>query len=242
MVTKDIIEATYRIRVGSETGTAFAVNHHGSTVFVTARHMFSTLIDEFEHNPNLSHRMHVHQISISNYIEDDLVIDNVLVYFNLDFDIAVFTIDWPQYFRAIPSDQLSSKGIVLGEEVFLLGFPFIFDKKICNINPDKKVPFYLPIIKHGIISTFENEDGTRLLIDTHNNPGFSGGPVAKCIPGKGAQVIGVINGYYYDEYAGKVKEDSNSGFATVCPIKRALELFDFIDTFSNYFTKIEGEN
>ena len=64
-------------------------------------------------------------------------------------------------------------GLVYGQQVYFLGYPFGWDSGGEQIN--RGVP--LPFVKGGIVSAMEVGDVSRIFLDAHVNEGFSGGPV-----------------------------------------------------------------
>lgn len=89
-------------------------------------------------------------------------------------------------------------GIVYGQDVYFLGFPYGMTGEIGQMNRD----FPLPFVKKAIVSCLQTtqKDAQLLFLDGHNNPGFSGGPVVFKEPNKNDfKVAGVISGYRYNE-------------------------------------------
>ena len=95
--------------------------------------------------------------------------------------------------------------------------------------------FPLPLVKKGIVSMF---DGNIILLDGHNNPGFSGGPVVfhPNSHSNDLSVAGVIAGYRFDRepvYKNQEQEQkgkplgyykANTGIIVTYEIRHALEL------------------
>ena len=75
-------------------------------------------------------------------------------------------------------------------------------------------------------------DGKPLLLDGHNNAGFSGGPVVRRLNGNEQSVIAVVSGYRYDR--GRMRDengnetsytyDTNTGIIVAHNIRHAVEL------------------
>ena len=74
-----------------------------------------------------------------------------------------------------PSHPLvpSTAGLVYGQSVSFLGYPFGWNSGGEHIN--RGIP--LPFAKAGIVSALEFGDVKRIFLDAHGNKGFSGGPV-----------------------------------------------------------------
>ena len=94
---------------------------------------------------------------------------------------------------------IGSDGLVVGQDMFFLGFPY---GMIADVGPiNRGLPF--PLVKKGTLSAVTRDDsgGHLLLLDGHNNPGFSGGPVVFSAPGTPAtnlRVAGVVSGYRFE--------------------------------------------
>lgn len=87
--------------------------------------------------------------------------------------------------------MVSSDGMAYGQELYFLGFPYNFLGNV--IFTDAGYP--LPFAKRATVSCF---DENVYLLDGHNNPGFSGGPVVFS-PHGGVitSVAAVISGYKF---------------------------------------------
>ena len=123
-------------------------------------------------------------------------------------------------------------GIIYGQDVFFLGFPYGLKGEIGQMNRD----FPLPFVKKAIFSCLQNTPtGAQLLfLDGHNNPGFSGGPVIfKESNSNEFKVAGLISGYRYNEepiYQGEEKlplvYKYNTGIIISYGIKHAVDLIE----------------
>ena len=122
--------------------------------------------------------------------------------------------------------RLTTKGLVLAEDIYFLGFPYGLGMEVeTRLNAD----FPLPLVKKAVVSALGWEDGP-LLLDGHNNAGFSGGPVARRATREGQTVVGVVSGYRYDRH--KVRDekgdetthtyDTNTGIMIAHDIRHAL--------------------
>src|SRR5690606_36920648 len=87
----------------------------------------------------------------------------------------------------------------------------------------------------GIISgfVFNNEILNTILLDGHNNPGFSGGPVVSKIPNTNNEfnVVSVISGFRADQQHALINNQptaitfrSNTGIIISYPISLAIDL------------------
>ena len=145
-----------------------------------------------------------------------------------DTDVTVLA---PQELFGAPHPlRLTMAGLVLAEDVYFLGFPFGL---IAEVKTELNADFPFPLVKKAIVSAV-GFDGAPMLLDGHNNAGFSGGPVARRGTNKEQTVIGVVSGYRYDRQ--KVRDkygketaftyDTNTGIIIAHNIKHALTLIE----------------
>jgi len=162
-VPHTLVRATYNIKENNQLGTSFLIDYKSNQFLVTARHLF----------PNA-----VHKTIISFKILKDTswvtLNATVLISDTPQIDIAILQLD-PSNYLPNPFSFDSPSDNVLGDGGYFLGFPFgLKNDDLGKVNYGfpfplvKKVTFSGAIIKNGI---------SILLLDGHNNPGFSGGPV-----------------------------------------------------------------
>ena len=160
-------------------GTAFMIDVEGAEYLVTAKHLFDQAatshdIQLFRNNRWASYKL------------------NDIVFCRSEADIVVLRLQE----RLIPPDlpvTPSVEGLVLGQDVYILGFPHKMYEDIgqqLGGNP-------CPLIKRGIASSLGGGDPKVLFVDTLSNEGFSGGPVVFLPPNspKSVQIAGVISGF-----------------------------------------------
>jgi hypothetical protein len=151
-------------------------------------------------------------------------------------DVAVFSIGDTKIVRDDMSLLPSSDGVVLSQEAFFLGYP------LPNSLP---LSGRLPAVRKGIVSQRAVFNGVvAWIIDGHNLPGFSGGPLVFADHGglgSSWQVLGVVSAYVQHTIAVEVTGDalpgdtgltvpSNAGLVVVYDIKHAIDAIDaFID-------------
>lgn len=175
-----ILESTFNIFYGSGSGTAFIVNGKKAQYLVTAKHIFGnaiktdTLID----------------VQIKGGKIDKKLKCKVYFHDNLHVDIAVLKLDT----LIITGETLPlGKGseYFMAQECLFLGFPLF---NLGTQTENGKIPF----IKKAIISAFHEKNKVRLmLLDGHNNPGFSGGPIITYSENMGKQfIVAVVSGYF----------------------------------------------
>ena len=165
MITTNVLQRTFQIRYGEATGTCFTIDVGGRQYLVTARHVVKGI--EHKDTVHIQHEKTWKELKtsvawISSSVED----------------IAILS---PKI-QLSPSHPLepTTKGIVLGQSVYFCGYPYGLKMELGRINRG----FPLPLVRHGILSGLMLEEGHEsLIIDGHNNPGFSGGPVVFTEPG-----------------------------------------------------------
>ena len=211
MITSNFIHRTFRIRYKTAIGTAFTVDVDGRQYLVTAQHIVPSInqqasIDVFSNNEWVSI-----PVQLVGHGSDTI-------------DLSVFA---PGVMLTPPGlpIQASSDGMAYGQELYFLGFPYHFLGNI--IFAEQGYP--LPFVKRAILSCFS---GDVYLLDGHNNPGFSGGPVVFGHPGASpTNVAAVISGYKFVPepiYEGGVETELtyryNTGIIVAYKIEHAVSL------------------
>ena len=179
MITTNVLSRVFHIKWRDSTGTAFAIDHASKQYLVTARHVVKG-IDSGD--------------SIRVFHEEQwkhLAVDVVGIG-DGDADVAVLSCP----IRISPSLDLtaSQAKLIYGQQVFFLGYPYRMDSGGEKINRGLPLPF----VKSGIVSAFEFGDVSKIYLDAHVNPGFSGGPVVFAPMGGSAtdlRVAGVVAHY-----------------------------------------------
>ncbi len=214
MITTNAIQRTFHIKIGESTGTCFTVDVDGRQYLVTAKHVVENLNGA---------------CSIEIYHEKQWKSIDVTVVGHCDkgIDISVLTAN----FQISPTHQLepTSAGLVYGQDVYFLGFPYGMSGELGEINSD----FPLPFVKRALVSNMIFENDTHIcFLDGHNNPGFSGVPVVFKEPGKqDYKVCSVISGYRYAKepiYQGDnpvpLELRANTGIVITYGIQHAVDL------------------
>jgi len=176
MITSNVVHRVLRIRHGTSSATAFALDVDGRQYIVTARHAVETLADPGNVDIFAKGEWQPNSVRLVGHAPGDR-------------DISVLTLD-----RQIVPTQLSmeptSKGVIYGQDVFFLGFPYGLLGKFMLAEHGHP----LPLVKRATVSLFETSE--VFLLDGHNNPGFSGGPVVFTVPGTNEyKVFAVISGF-----------------------------------------------
>jgi hypothetical protein len=217
MITVNVLQRTFCIKVGNSIGTCFALDFEGRQYLVTARHVVESLAGEA-------------QVSILREGWQSLSV--ILVgHGQHSVDVSVLA----------PSVQLSRKDLPLSgsidkitfaQDVYFLGFPHGLHSELGVINRKFPVPFVRKALLSAIIT---GDDGEQIfLLDGHGNPGFSGGPVVFSKLGRPANeltVAGVVSGHHViqspvlssgEETSLRVEE--NAGIVISYDIQLALDL------------------
>ena len=123
----------------------------------------------------------------------------------------------------------TTAGLTIGQDVCFLGFPYGLATHVGLIN--RRFP--IPLVKRAIVSGM-NLDTHVLLLDGHNNRGFSGGPVfyhRNNDPKRDPTVIAVVSGFKYgwepvyeDENPTGLRYKHNTGIVVAYDIKHVTDL------------------
>ena len=214
-VTANILQRTFRIGYRGSAGTCFTIDVGGKRYLITAKHVVDGIQDD--ETVDISHN------------KDWLPIRVRLVGHGAgDIDVTVLA---PQMmFGAAHSLKHSTAGVVLGEDIYFLGFPYGLSMEV---KTDLNAGFPLPLVKKAAVSALGLEDGP-ILLDGHNNVGFSGGPVARRGTREEQTVIGVVLGFRYDrhkvldEHGNETSNtyDTNTGIIIAHDIRHALAIIE----------------
>lgn len=198
------LEATFNLFYKNGCATSFVVNSSKGQYLVTAKHVFGNTIQSGEPV----------NIRLVGGKIDSVFKSTVYIHKNPVIDIVVLKLENPLVHTDVPPLKYADS-YILGQECLFLGYPLSFQGTVTDIG---RVPF----IKRAIISAFQKENNASiLLLDGHNNPGFSGGPIITYNREMNSQyIIGVISGYIpqpqdieltVDEVVHKIKVNENSG-------------------------------
>ena len=211
-VTTNILQRTFHIHYKGNTGTCFTVDIEGRRYLITARHVVDSIGDG-------------EVVDISH--ERGWVPLRVRLVGHGAGDIDVTALAPQELFGASHSLTLTTAGLTLAEDIYFLGFPYGLGMEV---KTELNSGFPLPLVKKAVVSALGLVDGP-LLLDGHNNIGFSGGPVARRGTKENQTVIGVVSGYRYDRHQvldenGKETShtyDTNTGIIIAHDIRHALE-------------------
>lgn len=211
MVTSNVIQRTFRIKVHDSCGTGFTIDVDNKQYIVTAKHIVSMLEGRADIEIFHDNMWKKIQVTVVGHCDGDI-------------DISVLTTN-KQISPKHPLEA-SSAGMVYGQDVYFLGFPYQ-GYSMGQMNRDFPIPF----VKKAIVSCFGVENGIYYL-DGHNIPGFSGGPVIfKRNNSREYQVCSIISGYkyakapvFYNDEATHLESRVNTGIIVTYGIKHAIDL------------------
>ena len=223
MVQAEIICRVIRVRIANNLGTAFSIESHGVQFLVTAKHLFQAVGYPVSTTVSFLIGAEYKPFYVDvRYPSEQMV------------DIAVMKPKTSQYLTPSYENINSSEGLVYGQDVYFVGFPFEYDS-ILGMLPGTEMP--VPFVKKACLSAFLNDGLGTILLDGINNPGFSGSPVCYKKIGRNEhsmRILGVVSSYrnhmlpLFDKNGRKldyyVKE--NTGIIFVSDIRHAVEIAD----------------
>ena len=180
MITSNVIHRTFRLKHGDAVGTCFTIDVEGRQYVVTARHVVESLLPggtvevEILHDGDWKPLM-VHVAWLSEQ----------------PADVAILA-PRQQLSHASLSLEPTATGISVGQQVYFLGFT---EMELLAFPESGGFP--MPLVRQGILAGIIVRSGTAVLvIDGHNIPGFSGGPVVFKPEGSSEfRVAGVVSAY-----------------------------------------------
>lgn len=217
MLTTNVIHRVFFLKAGEGTGTVFAIDEGGKQYLVTAAHVVEGLSAPY--NVSIFHQGQWKDLPLQ------------LTGISSVADVAVFSAG----VQLAPSYSLpaTTNGVIYGQDVHFLGFPYGIVSDIGTLN--RGFPF--PLVKAACLSAFIKDDNgaSIILLDGHNNPGFSGGPVVFHEHGQplssGLRVMSVVSGYRFAHepvFLGDAESPAvvraNTGIVITYDIKHAIEL------------------
>ena len=226
VLTTNVLQRIFHVNCGDGTGTAFAIDYDSRQYLVTAAH----ILDGFEqtgiqiYHEQQWKNLNCKVVGRGNYIAGQ---DNG------EPDVAVLATN--RQIAPVHPMPASAAHIVLGQTIYFAGFPY---GRMQNVQRELNRDFPLPLVKSGILSSVGFGDGV-LLLDGHNNPGFSGGPVVFVPngqqPNRDTQfnVAGIVSAYPAPSepvYNAEGKEigyiRNNPGIVIAYSIQRAIEYIE----------------
>lgn len=217
MISNYALQRTLRIKYKENVATCFTIDVDARQFLVTARHVIPSVEDNVRIEIYHESRWKTVPCKVVGYTDDEV-------------DIIVLA----------PAEQLTPKhpllptvdGLILGQDVYFLGFPYNLHLELYDAN----LYLPMPLVKKACVSllSFGQGEPRRMLLDGHNNRGFSGGPVLFYPNGDSSgdiRVAGVISGFvstsekvFYQENATPLHYIYNTGIIRAFPIIYALEI------------------
>jgi hypothetical protein len=181
--TDHTLTRVFQIQAGTKIGTAFTIEVDGREYLITAKHVVSELLNT------------KNEVQICRSDGQCPAMEVTILRCDDPIDIAILVLRRPMSPRSQVRPEL--RGLVYGQDIFFLGFPFGLNTML---GTDPHYP--VPLIKKGTASGEVRINGaTVILIDGHNNPGFSGGPVVYrdlANPSGLEKIAGVVSGFRND--------------------------------------------
>lgn len=216
MVPLTALQRTFNMQYNGENATCFTVDLYNKQYLVTARHAL----------PDVGKYTTIQLQHDGQWKDLDC---RVVGSAPGDIDISVLAP--PRALSPSLPFEPTAKHLQLGQDTFFLGFPYGLQAEV----GDENAYFPLPLVKKACVSMLSQRqnDTHYFLLDGHNNPGFSGGPVIYTPPGNDdiVCVAGVVAGFTYawDRVflGGKETEMSiryNTGIITAYSIDYALKV------------------
>lgn len=181
VITSEILTRVFHIRFRESSGTAFTIDVDRRQYLVTAAHVVEGVGETGD--IELMHEGRWKRLAV-----------RVTAAIPIRADIVVLASPF-QLSHTLPL-ELSPDGLMLGQQMYFLGFPFGMSM------PDdpwgRRVP--APFAKGGINSAIVDEEGVHAIyVDAISNPGFSGGPlIFRQSHTNAMHVAGVISGNAID--------------------------------------------
>ena len=219
MITFNAIHRIFHLKIGEATGTVFALDYGGRQYLVTASHLLKGM--ETLDDVRIFHDGQWKAVPCQ------------MVGIKPDADTAVLA-PGLQLAPTLPLEATMAD-LTYGQQVFFLGFPLGMMSAAGELNRD----FPFPLVKSGVLSGIEQGTTTRIWVDGHNNPGFSGGPLIFIPPheqfstNRAYRVAGIISGYRFsvlpvvDQQGRQIGTlNENTGIVLAHAIQGALDLMD----------------
>lgn len=224
---EDILKSVFCIQVGNSSGTCFVCQlDEGRKLIITCKHLFENNVDGDSV-----------KFSFRRYKDGFSEFSGVLLCPYTDVgDICAIVVEDNNSLLpcVILFDSIDISGhISLGSEIFMLGFPFLTGSETMWLESIdvNNIVYPKPIFRHGYTASgiICDEKHTRILLDMHNNFGFSGSPILMRCRFKNCFdfsyfIVGIMCGYYRDrvnfecESKCKLSANINSGIAYCCPL------------------------
>ena len=197
-----IIYNTIQIKTGDITGSGFIIDLDSSLYLISAKHLFPGVTNKANVKFLVSMKGKWNSAEAVAHIHTDPLVD-------------VIVLDLKKKENKPRTYGLTATGTSIAQNCFFIGFPLGI--QLPAIDTSRGLP--TPLVKHAIVSGMINENGrTLILLDGHNNKGFSGGPViVNNPPGSSTpmNIIGIVSGFRKEDLEGDFAAQGNSGIMIV---------------------------
>lgn len=222
--TTNLLTRVFPVRWNDLTGTAFVIDRDHRQYLITAKHVVDGIVSGQELTIRMKHYWYNFKVVVVGIGGPGS-------------DVAVLSCCWP---LAHPAANLDTdlSGIAIGQDVFVAGFPFEWGSQVRMGDQISDFPF----VRKGTLSNLlGTEHGIHaLVLDMHNNPGFSGSPVCfrrMAATSENAMVVaGVVTSYPAPERRPVIDDDwrpvdglffaENSGFTEAHTIGCVTDIID----------------
>ncbi len=198
IVPKGIVNRVFRIQYNNSSGTAFTIEYLSRQYVVTAKHLLGDMVLQGQ-------ICNVRILHVGGYDERKV---KVHIHDNDFIDIAVLEpIDGKDVGRR-DGVGMSMEGMVIADDLLVAGFPLECSDPIPGT--DRPMPFF----KKATLSAVVTDHNARVvMLDGHNNQGFSGGPVVyKPSRGRGLSICAVVSGYNTADVPVHSRDGIDTGF------------------------------
>lgn len=216
MITTNVLQRTLHIKFQDNVATGFVIDVDNRQYLVTANHVASSATSLFQ--------LGVFHDGLWRQIKTQLV-----GHCDDGIDITVMALSQLVASPALVLDPCVA-GVSLAQDVFFLGYPY----GQIGVMSSLTLNYPMPFVKKAIVSSmdFSPSGNCVFMLDGHNNPGFSGGPVvAKVGNSSDFKAIAVISAFQYQNestfFNGKPTEITykyNTGIIVAYSIKHAVDL------------------
>ena len=218
-----LLANVFLLKHNNSTGSSFLIHYNGEKFLLSAKHLFPGLANASSIEFEFSRNKIWNKKSGIGYIHENPNVDVIAIKIN--------------EFEGLDGYNFADIGGVtaFSDSGFFVGFPLgISGEDLSNVNN----AFPIPLIKGAIYSGFTDIGGISVeLLDGHNNPGFSGGPVFFRSLTEGQQpvwkLLSIVSAYINQNNElvtpfGNLQYTTNSGIIISYGVRFIKEMLDNI--------------
>jgi hypothetical protein len=183
-LTSNVLKRVVRIVIGQSSGTAFTLDVDARHYLVTAKHVVATIKEA--------------EATIKVCGDGGQCVDTPVTVLRCADPIDIAVLVPRKLLTATFTLPADSAGMVLGQDVFFVGFPYA-DPALNTITPALE---NIGFVRKAVWSAQQRKDNAiTMYFDGRNNAGFSGSPIVfleQGKPGYDFKVAGVVSGYRTD--------------------------------------------